>query len=444
MAASCPIEVRFAPQAQGASNATLTIATNAVTQAPGIVLSGTDGPLPQGITGATGGSGATRATGATGPRGPRGPAGQLELVSCTTIKVHGKNRQRCATKLTSRPVKFKTASATLARGRVILVLELGDPRVHWLRRVPGSGSHAGPNALGRRFAVAPVVAYLGQDDVWDNRHLEALLAGFSPGVDVVHGVTLYLEEPSALPAHATIAAAAIPSELGGGSLRLACLSPWRPEYFVPPSSLAHRRGSRCVGDWPDPSSTGWPVDCAFLLACHARTARFASSQAPTVFKYAAALRPDSYKRRDVTPQRAATARLKREPGLGDRLLALALAAGIPGDAGAPPSGRPGAIADHSAGCAVCRPGSALQPPDGKRARISSGAGGIRPSGMSWERSPGPTGARGPPCALTRQRPKHDSASGCPVRHAVVPEQLSCLRVVLGVAVERIELLQGTD
>ena len=152
-----------------------------------------------------------------------------------------------------------------------LVRELGDPRVHWLRRLPGSGSQAGPNALGRRCAAAPVVAYLGQDDVWDERHLESLLAGFSPGIDVVHAVTLYLEEPSALPAHASVPAAPLPIELGGGSLRLAGLSPWGPECFVPPSSLAHRRDSRAIGDWPDPSTTGWPVDYAFLLACHART-----------------------------------------------------------------------------------------------------------------------------------------------------------------------------
>jgi hypothetical protein len=101
---SCPIEVRFAPQAQGASSASLTITTDAAAQPSALALSGTGGPLPQGPKGAT---------------GTRGPAGRIELVTCTTVKVRGKSKQHCTTKLTSKPVKFKTARATLSRGRVI-------------------------------------------------------------------------------------------------------------------------------------------------------------------------------------------------------------------------------------------------------------------------------------------------------------------------------------
>ena len=380
-----------------------------------------------------------------------------------------------------------------------VVDELGDPRVHWLRRVPGSGSQAGPNALGCRCATAPIVAYLGHDDVWDKRHLEALLAVFSPGIDVVHAVTLYLEEPSALPAHASVASAPIPTELGGGSLRLAGLSPWRPDYFVPPSSLAHRRTSRRVGDWPDPVSTGWPVDYAFLLACHARNARFASSQAPTVFKYTAALRPDSYTRRDVTPQHAVMAQLSREPGLGDRLLELALAAGIPGDDGRPASAPPGAIADYNRRMRGLP--SRFGPPTSRWDASADMAGrGWHPP----ERDE--LGAFAWTDARTRTTVRFDAPTAksrlgvrLHVRHVVVPEQLSGLRVdldaeevrferqlvsgrhvltawlqrpargevvevglqtlavvpaqalegsvdgrVLGVAVERIELLQGSD
>jgi hypothetical protein len=309
-----------------------------------------------------------------------------------------------------------------------VVEEFGDPRVRWLRRVPGSGSQAGPNKLGRRCAIAPVVAYLGQDDVWDRRHLECLLAVFSPGIDVVHAVTLCLEEPSAVPAHQSVPAAPIPIELGGGTLRLAGLSPWRPEYFVPPSSLAHRRRSRCIGDWPDPSSTGWPVDYAFLLGCRARHARFASSRAPTVFKYAAGVRPDSYKRRDVTPQRAVTAQLRLEPGLGDRLLKLGLAAGIPGDDGAPRSARPGAIADHNRRMRGLP--SRFGPP------VTRWEASAEVAGRGWhppERDE--LGAFAWTDARTRTTVRFDAPSArarvgvrLHVRHAVVPEQLSCLRV----------------
>jgi hypothetical protein len=109
--ASCKIGVRFAPQAQGASSATLTISTNAPTQPAAIALSGTGGPLPQ------------------GPKGSTGASGKVELVTCQivtkTTKVHGRTRKtttkKCTTKLVSSPVKFTTAAAdaTLARGRIV-------------------------------------------------------------------------------------------------------------------------------------------------------------------------------------------------------------------------------------------------------------------------------------------------------------------------------------
>jgi hypothetical protein len=70
-------------------------------------------------------------TGPTGATGPRGPAGKVELVTCkkvrTTVKRKHKRvhvtKQKCATKLVSGPVKFKTARAdqraSLSRAGVI-------------------------------------------------------------------------------------------------------------------------------------------------------------------------------------------------------------------------------------------------------------------------------------------------------------------------------------
>ena len=48
--ANCVVGVRFAPQAQGASSATLALQTNATTQPAPVTLSGMGGPLPSGPT----------------------------------------------------------------------------------------------------------------------------------------------------------------------------------------------------------------------------------------------------------------------------------------------------------------------------------------------------------------------------------------------------------
>lgn len=95
--ASCAVGVRFDPQAQGSSSATLTLLTNAVTAPASVTLSGTGGLLPQGPKGAT---------------GPRGRAGKVELVVCKPVK-HSK-REKCVTKLVSSPVKFTTAKAQVS------------------------------------------------------------------------------------------------------------------------------------------------------------------------------------------------------------------------------------------------------------------------------------------------------------------------------------------
>jgi hypothetical protein len=71
---SCQIGVRFAPQALGASAATLTIDSNAPTAPAPVALSGTGIAA---ATGATGPQGPTGPQGSTGPRGVRGAAGAI-------------------------------------------------------------------------------------------------------------------------------------------------------------------------------------------------------------------------------------------------------------------------------------------------------------------------------------------------------------------------------
>jgi hypothetical protein len=112
---TCVLDVRFGPTATSATNgrsATLTLTSNDPTSPLSITLRGTGGTLPQGPRGTT---------------GARGPAGKIELVTCKRVTKgkgnHKKTTQKCTTKLTSKPVKFKTAgdvsSAVLSRGDIV-------------------------------------------------------------------------------------------------------------------------------------------------------------------------------------------------------------------------------------------------------------------------------------------------------------------------------------
>ncbi len=210
-----------------------------------------------------------------------------------------------------------------------VVREAADPRVRWMGLRHPAGSQSGPNAHGLRRARAPVVAYLGHDDVWHPEHLAGLLAVLDPDADVAHAVTLFI---------------------GAGDdtrLEVAGTHAWRTNAFVPPSSVGHWRERPRIGEWGAADASGMPVDYAFLMASHARGARFVTSGEPTVFKYPAAWRVDSYRTRDVRPQAELRDRLASDPGLGRRMVEEALAAGVSGDLPAPQMAPPGVIADFN-------------------------------------------------------------------------------------------------
>jgi hypothetical protein len=194
---SCRIGVRFAPQAQGASTATLTLQTNAPVAPVPVELSGTGGSLPQGpqgaqglqgaegahggqgssgeqgaqgpsgapgaqglqgLGGAQGASGIAGSRGANGPQGAtgrRGAAGEIRLVSCISTAVgapgHGASRgpavrMTCTSQLERDPVSLPTsatASASLARaGQLYATGELTTGRlVLYSRRALVRGSY---------------------------------------------------------------------------------------------------------------------------------------------------------------------------------------------------------------------------------------------------------------------------------------------------------------
>lgn len=210
-----------------------------------------------------------------------------------------------------------------------VVRDARDARVRWMRLRRCTGSQSGPNTYGLREARAPVVAYLGHDDLWHPEHLARLLSVLDPSVDAAHAVTVLLGGDDDKP------------------LLVAGSSAWEPSTFVPPSSLIHWRDSPRIGAWIAPDQTGMPVDYAFLMASHDRGARFVASGTPTVFKFPATWRLDSYQTRDATPQLRLHERLDAEPQLGQQLVRDALAAGARPAMAAPPPAPPGVIHDYN-------------------------------------------------------------------------------------------------
>ncbi len=122
--ASCALGVRFAPQATGASSATLTIISNAASAlavnvsgigtAPGAGATGPAGPQgpagPAGATGAVGPQGLPGPTGPAGPRGATGPAGPAGTVVCRNTVA-----ARALCTLEFAPGTFSTAARRNAR-----------------------------------------------------------------------------------------------------------------------------------------------------------------------------------------------------------------------------------------------------------------------------------------------------------------------------------------
>lgn len=179
--------------------------------------------------------------------------------------------------------------------------------VRWTNLERNHGGQSFPNNEGIRLAGGSHIAYLGHDDIWSPRHLEALATivraqdrDFAVSGAVYHGppgsryyqVTGLFDDPRAA----------------------------QSEFF-PPSSFAHRRGVvERIGPWRDPRELKAPADCEFLLRAVAQGCSFASTGTITVHKFAAGHRYLSYRFPSAEEQERMLERLSA-PGGEDAVLA---------------------------------------------------------------------------------------------------------------------------
>jgi len=132
-----------------------------------------------------------------------------------------------------------------------VVDSVGDARVRWVSLAQRSFSQSGPNAAGLKMARAPIVAYLGHDDIWAPDHLEAVLGVYAAQPDlgaVVSGLLM----------HGPVAAR--PVRAFGLFERV---TRYDATSFVPPSALSHRVALASAPQWRARSGLDLPVDMDF-------------------------------------------------------------------------------------------------------------------------------------------------------------------------------------
>lgn len=176
------------------------------------------------------------------------------------------------------------------------VASFHDPRVSWHNLPERIGSQSGPNNFGLRIGRGEYIAYLGHDDIWHPDHLRSLLAAIEREQgDLACSISVMYGPP------------------GSGVRGLSGVfveDKYRPTDFFPPSAMMHRRNFL---EWNLPGSVPLPVDCDFLQRARAANAKIVSSRRLTAFKFNAAWRRDSYRRRDTSEQEAMLQRLREDP-----------------------------------------------------------------------------------------------------------------------------------
>ena len=117
-----------------------------------------------------------------------------------------------------------------------------DGRVRWINLPENAGNQFGPNNEGLRQAQAPLVAYLGHDDLWLPHHLALLVEALEGGASLAHtlaaGVVREGRPPHLMPVQES---GSIPPSIVGHRKEVAeQLGGWRDFRLLPPSLYPDR------------------------------------------------------------------------------------------------------------------------------------------------------------------------------------------------------------
>ncbi len=176
-----------------------------------------------------------------------------------------------------------------------VVTSVGDPRIRFNNLPENTGHQSGPNNEGARQARGELIAYLGHDDLWLPHHLSLLVAAIDAGAGLAYGITEMVEAD---------AVEAMPRGLGR----------YRPNLWIPPSGVLHRRGALdAVGGWPDYRHVAVDPETDLWRRMAEIGVSFAFVPRLTAIKFPAAHRRDAYRLRASHEQAAWFARIGSEP-----------------------------------------------------------------------------------------------------------------------------------
>jgi glycosyltransferase involved in cell wall biosynthesis len=194
---------------------------------------------------------------------------------------------------------------------VVGAIATADARVHW-HNLPLNGGHqAGPNNEGIRRARGALIAYLGHDDLWLPRHLEAMIAAVEGGAAIA------------------VSNALLVGADGVGRIGPTPNASWRPGAWIRPTTMVHARSlALAVGGWRMPQATG-DVDPEADLLQRMASAAGEPTWLPrlTAVKLSAAKRENVYRNRPCHEQAEWLDRIRAAEDPEAELLALASASG---------------------------------------------------------------------------------------------------------------------
>jgi GT2 family glycosyltransferase len=172
-----------------------------------------------------------------------------------------------------------------------VVKGIGDSRVQWVNLPERSGHQSASNNEGLRRARGHYVAYLGHDDLWLPHHLACLAPALEAGADLAYGMAR-LVAPEGRPEFDSVT------------------PEYRPGYWLPPSTVVHRRSLvERLGGWGDYRTLTDDPDTELWRRFHAAGARFRFVPRLTAIKFPAAQRKDVYRERPCHEQAAWSSRI---------------------------------------------------------------------------------------------------------------------------------------